>query len=135
MLIVCTALFVYEYCITFSEEVRCIWLRKLSGGSAIFFINRYAILFERAARMVQLVDWAHTPENQADEMSIALINHAPSTETLRRCTCPHLLKNKGNLMDFLQMLSIVEAHRRVWYHHVSHGRWCVTAKLSCRTIS
>ncbi|KAJ3557248.1 hypothetical protein NM688_g1569 [Phlebia brevispora] len=64
-----TALAFYEYFVTFSEEIRCIWRRKLSLGSAIFFLNRYALLLNRMARMIQLVTWSE--QGVADEVDVA----------------------------------------------------------------
>lgn len=59
------ALAFYEYFTTLSEEVRCIWKRKFSLGSVLFFVNRYVLLLNRLARLVQLVVWTGT-EAMAD---------------------------------------------------------------------
>ncbi|KAI0730539.1 hypothetical protein C8Q76DRAFT_690621 [Earliella scabrosa] len=38
-------LFLYEYLITFTEEVALFWRRKRSGATALFCLNRYYFLF------------------------------------------------------------------------------------------
>lgn len=42
----------YDYLITFSSEVRCIWQRKLDVGTALLFIVRYTSLFEAPTYIV-----------------------------------------------------------------------------------
>lgn len=69
-----TALLCYEYCITFSIEVRSIWKRKLSTGSAIFFLNRYVALFGRLARITQLVQWRNVPDVRADQVTFTVVS-------------------------------------------------------------
>ncbi len=54
---------------TFSEEVRYIWRRRnFSGGSAIFLVNRYIVILNRIARMIQVVLWIQVTESTADEV-------------------------------------------------------------------
>lgn len=36
---------VYEYIITFSEEVQLFWRRKPTGAIVLFLLNRYLLLF------------------------------------------------------------------------------------------
>ena len=36
--------FMYEYFITLGEEAKYFWKRKVTGASAIFFLNRYILL-------------------------------------------------------------------------------------------
>ena len=36
-----TVLLVYEYIITFGQDVQLFWRRKWSGATALFFLNRY----------------------------------------------------------------------------------------------
>ena len=43
-----TAWFVYDYVLTFSAEVRCIWRRPLSLPSSIFVAIRYSSLLYQA---------------------------------------------------------------------------------------
>lgn len=52
-----TALCCYEHIITFGEEVRCVWGRRISGASALFLVNRYATLTLSLAGLVQVVPW------------------------------------------------------------------------------
>ena len=39
------AFVVYEYLVTFSNEVQLFWGRDITGASILFFINRYMMLF------------------------------------------------------------------------------------------
>lgn len=43
--------------ITFSEEVRCVWRRRVSGASALFLVNRYTMLVVSLASIVQVIPW------------------------------------------------------------------------------
>ena len=43
-LMVLLVLFLYDYLITFEQEVRFIWGRKLTGANVIFILNRYPTL-------------------------------------------------------------------------------------------
>ena len=47
----------YEHIITFGEEVRCVWGRRVSGASVLFLLNRYAILVVSLASIVQVLPW------------------------------------------------------------------------------
>ncbi|GJE96173.1 hypothetical protein PsYK624_123660 [Phanerochaete sordida] len=39
-----TALVVYEYLLTFQDEIRMIWRRKWTGATALFVANRYLLI-------------------------------------------------------------------------------------------
>lgn len=52
-----SALCFYEYMITFSEEVRCVWRRRVSGASVLFLVNRYTMLVVSLASIVQVIPW------------------------------------------------------------------------------
>ncbi len=36
----------YEYVISFDDEVRLVWRRKITGASVIFFLNRYLLVLQ-----------------------------------------------------------------------------------------
>lgn len=61
-----SALYCYDYVLTFSQEVRCIWQRRFSGASLLFVLNRYAVLVNRLLRLIQLVSWSGFKRQQAD---------------------------------------------------------------------
>lgn len=48
-------LFCYEYAITFDEEVRCVWKRRISGASVLFILNRYIMLVASLANIVNFI--------------------------------------------------------------------------------
>lgn len=48
-------LFCYEYAITFDEEVRCVWKRRISGASVLFILNRYIMLVASLASIVKFI--------------------------------------------------------------------------------
>lgn len=52
-----TALLVYEYYITLSDEVHYIWGKKFSVVSVLFLVNRYTTLLYRGLRTIELVQW------------------------------------------------------------------------------
>ena len=37
-------LFIYDYVLTFAQEVQLIWGRKITGASVLFWLNRYLTL-------------------------------------------------------------------------------------------
>lgn len=61
------ALLRYDYFLTLPQEVHCIWGRKLSAPTVLFYVNRYGILISRVILMGQLITWqgATGPETQA----------------------------------------------------------------------
>lgn len=56
------ALCCYEHLITFDEEVRCIWRRRISAATILFVVNRYAILALSAASIIGIIPWKSQPE-------------------------------------------------------------------------
>ena len=68
-------LFCYDYILTFSREVKCIWSRKVSAAVVLFFINRYVVLANRLIRLIQLYDWHGHREIQADQVRIESVSH------------------------------------------------------------
>ena len=45
-------LFFYECVITFTDEVNLFWSQKLTGASALFFANRWAIIVYGAYTLI-----------------------------------------------------------------------------------
>ena len=58
---------IYEYFLTLSQEVHCIWGRKLSIPTVLFYINRYGLFAHQALIILQSNAWHATagPEGQA----------------------------------------------------------------------
>ncbi|KAI0820865.1 hypothetical protein BC628DRAFT_1341323 [Trametes gibbosa] len=52
------AVIFHEYFLTFDNEVRLIWGRKITGASIIFFLNRYLILFQNAITVASYWPWS-----------------------------------------------------------------------------
>lgn len=65
-----TVLFVYDFILTFPQEIKCIWSRRFSGASLLFAVNRYAVLVNRLVRLVQLVQWKGYTEAEADYVRV-----------------------------------------------------------------
>jgi len=61
-----TILLYYDYLLTLQDEIRCIWKRKFSFATVLFFVNRYVTLLYRTLMIVQMLPWANLPEDQAD---------------------------------------------------------------------
>ncbi len=81
--ILCTALLFYDYFMTLGDEFRCVWKRKFSGVSVLFFVARYSTLLDRGVKMVQLVSWYNYSEDTVVKvrhilMSIMVISHCDS---------------------------------------------------------
>ena len=52
-----TALILYDYILTFSQEVRWVWKQKITGASVIFFVNRYFMLVQVALVVTTNFAW------------------------------------------------------------------------------
>lgn len=48
----------YEHAITVGEEVRCVWRTRVSGGSILFVLNRYAVLASSLASIIHVLPQA-----------------------------------------------------------------------------
>lgn len=81
------ALYLYEYFLTLSKEVQCVWRRKLSVASILFILNRYVVLCNRMIRLVQAVSWAGFTETEADRVS-PMYFRVVHELTIARCLCP-----------------------------------------------
>ncbi|KIP07078.1 hypothetical protein PHLGIDRAFT_118417 [Phlebiopsis gigantea 11061_1 CR5-6] len=88
-----TALFFYDYLLTFAQEVKCIWARKPTGASFLFALNRYAVFVNRLVRLVQLMSWKGFLEKDAD----------------RTWVLPHLLLGWALMPATLQVQRNMEA--------------------------
>lgn len=79
-----TTLLLYDHILTLPAEMSCIWKRKLSAGTLIFFINRYGtLLYRLLLTTVQVFSFANTTEAEADlvchpycvVMYVSILNH------------------------------------------------------------
>ena len=84
--------FIYDYVLTFVQEVQLIWHRRITGATVLFVLNRYAILAASLASIVQLLPWDVTsrgvkndgPYNDAVSLDHYIIIRHPLN--LARCT-------------------------------------------------
>lgn len=63
-----TALFFYDYVLTLSREVQYVWQRRFSGVTALFVLNRYAVMSGRLVRLIQLQSWHGYTVETADHL-------------------------------------------------------------------
>ncbi|KZT07019.1 uncharacterized protein LAESUDRAFT_812368 [Laetiporus sulphureus 93-53] len=61
------ALVFYDYFLTFSKETRCIWSRKLSGATLLFFVNRYLTLLYRIVMLIDILPWRSQSQTSGPE--------------------------------------------------------------------
>ena len=47
-----SALIFYEYAITFNNEVRLIWRRRITAASVLFFLNRYIMILDNIVTLI-----------------------------------------------------------------------------------
>ncbi|KAI0726520.1 hypothetical protein C8Q72DRAFT_796584 [Fomitopsis betulina] len=59
--ITATTLLFYDYALTFSREIRCIWRRKFTGATVLFLLNRYLFLVYRILMMVEIFSLGQNP--------------------------------------------------------------------------
>jgi len=59
------ALLFYDYILTLRTEILCIWKRKCSFATLLFFVNRYGILLNRTILIMQIRPWGDIPVEQA----------------------------------------------------------------------
>ncbi|KAI0343990.1 hypothetical protein BDW22DRAFT_1327634, partial [Trametopsis cervina] len=60
------ALFFYDYLLTFSQEVICVWQRPKHGAAVLFLMNRYVVFFNRLIRLVNTISWRNETEYNAN---------------------------------------------------------------------
>ena len=60
-----SALIFYEYSITFSDETRLFWTKKITGAVVLFFANRYITL----AYNLYLIYFENAPQSGGEEVS------------------------------------------------------------------
>ena len=68
------ALVYYDYMLTFSSEVRCIWMRKITAPSVLFLINRYLSLIFFAIIFIQLVPFATADDDKTNEVCLRYLS-------------------------------------------------------------
>jgi len=76
-----TTLLFYDYMLTFSRELRCIWGRKFSGATLLFFLNRYLTLIYRVLMVVDMLPWQGLPQQTADNICSGVL-HSTQAITL-----------------------------------------------------
>ncbi|OBZ69775.1 hypothetical protein A0H81_10175 [Grifola frondosa] len=51
-----SAVLFFDFCLTFTSEVQCVWSRKrFSYTTLIFFLNRYTVLVERVVLLIEIL--------------------------------------------------------------------------------
>ncbi|TCD64638.1 hypothetical protein EIP91_003840 [Steccherinum ochraceum] len=55
-----TALLFYEYLLTFSDEIRCVWKARFSGVTLLYIFARYSTIAYRVFMIVQWAKWARS---------------------------------------------------------------------------
>lgn len=55
------ALVAYEYLLTFYDEVKAIWRRKITGASVLFIVNRYVLIITIVLQILPLNDQLVSP--------------------------------------------------------------------------
>ncbi|KAI0786301.1 hypothetical protein C8Q75DRAFT_808694 [Abortiporus biennis] len=63
-----TALLYYDLSLTLSSEIRCIWRRKPTGATVLFFVNRYGTLVNRTLMLINLFSLQEHTRQTADTM-------------------------------------------------------------------
>ena len=53
------ALTFYDYILSFTQEVQCIWHRKFSWITVLFIVNRYLFLVYRILMTLEMLPLAH----------------------------------------------------------------------------
>ncbi|KAH9939942.1 hypothetical protein B0H21DRAFT_755571 [Amylocystis lapponica] len=62
-----TTLLFYDYAVTFSREVKCIWGRKFTLATVLFLLNRYLTILNRILMVVDMLPWQSLPQATADK--------------------------------------------------------------------
>lgn len=75
-----TALFIYDYILSFSLEVKCIWQRRFSKATALYVLNRYAVMSNRIVLLIELKSWRGVDVKHADHVSAAAFRSARFTD-------------------------------------------------------
>ncbi|KAK7685418.1 hypothetical protein QCA50_011281 [Cerrena zonata] len=61
-----SALIYYDYILTLPTEIRCIWQRKFSAATLIYFTNRYGMLLYQTLMLVHTISFVSFTEAEAD---------------------------------------------------------------------
>lgn len=51
----------YEYVLTISSEIQCIWRRRFSLVTVLFILNRYTLLIRQILMIIHILPW-HRPD-------------------------------------------------------------------------
>ncbi len=74
------ALLYYDFIVTFPDEVKCIWQRKFTGATVLFFFNRYGALLLQLFHLVDdLYIWGTQTEEAANMASLSLFYFSMNT--------------------------------------------------------
>ena len=67
------ALLSYDYALTLPDEIRCIWKRKFTSVTVLYFIMRYASIIAQTLEVVKFLSPAHPQESQQSTASVLII--------------------------------------------------------------
>lgn len=63
-----TALFCYDFILTVSAEMVCIWKPQFSSTTYLYLVNRYIMLANRVVRLAVFALWKHRASEHADDV-------------------------------------------------------------------
>ncbi|CCM06021.1 uncharacterized protein FIBRA_08265 [Fibroporia radiculosa] len=67
-------LLLYDYILTFAQEIQCIWRRKFSGATVLFFLNRYLSIIYRILMLLVILPWQYLPQQTADDVITIMLD-------------------------------------------------------------
>lgn len=77
-----SALGLYDYCLTFNQEIRQVWQRKTNWISLLFFVNRYTIVATAIVILVKDLKFVSPVSKVSKVYDYTLILH----RSLSSCT-------------------------------------------------
>ncbi|EED81207.1 predicted protein [Postia placenta Mad-698-R] len=99
--IAATAFYCYDYCLTFSDEVRFVWKARPSVIAALFYVFRYTALFNTVFMILGLHAW---PSWQSDRRSYQNPLHVEAEAKRFIAAVPSSYARRWRLLPFVATL-------------------------------
>lgn len=119
-----TILLYYDYLLTLPDEIRCIWKRKFSFATVLFFVNRYVTLLYRTLMIIQMLPWSSLPEDQADTLCNGILRFNEVLTILLEVTVATFMSlrmyaiwsSDRRIFALVMLLSLVQPVVNIYYY-------------------
>ncbi|EED79241.1 predicted protein [Postia placenta Mad-698-R] len=95
-----TAFFCYDYCLTFSDEVRFVWNARPSVIAVVFYTFRYTALFNTVFMILGLHAWPSWQSDQYSALFYMFVIYEPTLITFPHSACGLEIEGKYGQLYF-----------------------------------